>query len=211
MAARLKQVQVEAWDETEGARRATESHPPARAPRGGRSRPRGVEKASRSGLRPSTSSRCEEADHCEPGRSAPCCAVRAFTLAPDTWRRQREAGALAALTHASAVVGSHGDAKHSVVELEREVERLRQRLLQARPSLSPKKVSLLLGSTRAVGERRQALMAGRDAGNEVGVARACQTLEWRAPPLPAVRTTAGLSSRCQRARRRRSNSPPRTR
>jgi transposase-like protein len=91
----------------------------------------------------------EEADHCEPGEIGALLRREGlYSSHLTTWRRQREAGALAALTPRKR--GRRGrtvDAQGTrVVELEREVERLRQRLLQAETIIEvQKKVSLLLG------------------------------------------------------------------
>jgi transposase-like protein len=91
----------------------------------------------------------EEADHCEPGEIGALLRREGlYSSHLTTWRRQREAGALAALTPRKR--GRRGrtvDAQGTRVgELEREVERLRQRLLQAETIIEvQKKVSLLLG------------------------------------------------------------------
>jgi transposase-like protein len=91
----------------------------------------------------------EEADRCEPGEIGALLRREGlYSSHLTTWRRQRKAGALAALTPHKR--GRKGQAKdpqgQRVAELEREVERLRQRLLQAETIIEvQKKVSLLLG------------------------------------------------------------------
>jgi transposase len=128
-----------------------ESHPPARAPRW-RSppTPRWSRRPAEGGLRPSTNWGClEEADRCEPGEIGALLRREGlYSSHLTTWRRQREAGALAGLTprkrgRRAQPVDVQGA---RVAELEREVERLRQRLLQAETIIEvQKKVSLLLG------------------------------------------------------------------
>jgi transposase len=76
----------------------------------------------------------EEADRCEPGEIGALLRREGlYSSHLTTWRRQREAGALAALTPRKRGRKGHAvDAQGTrVAELEREVERLRQRLLQA--------------------------------------------------------------------------------
>ena len=152
MATRLKQVQVEALgEETQGARRATGvSSPSAGAAVAVAPDPEVVEKASRRRFTAKYKLQVlEEADHCEPGEIGALLRREGlYSSHLTTWRRQREAGALAALTPRKR--GRRGrtvDAQGTrVVELEREVERLRQRLLQAETIIEvQKKVSLLLG------------------------------------------------------------------
>jgi transposase-like protein len=90
-----------------------------------------------------------EADRCEPGEIGALLRREGlYSSHLTTWRRQREAGALAALTPRKRGRRGHTvDAQGTrVAELEREVERLRQRLLQAETIIEvQKKVSLLLG------------------------------------------------------------------
>ena len=152
MAARLKQVQVEALgDETEGARRATGvSSPSAGAAVAVAPDPEVVEKASRRRFTAKYKLQVlEEADRCEPGDIGALLRREGlYSSHLTTWRRQREAGALAALTPRQRGRRGHTvDAQGTrVAELEREVERLRQRLLQAETIIEvQKKVSLLLG------------------------------------------------------------------
>jgi transposase len=91
----------------------------------------------------------EEADRCEPGEIGALLRREGlYSSHLTTWRRQREAGALAALTARKR--GRKGLARdpqaQRVAELERELERLRQRLVQAETIIEvQKKVSLLLG------------------------------------------------------------------
>ena len=91
----------------------------------------------------------EEADRCEPGEIGALLRREGlYSSHLTTWRRQREAGALAGLTPRKRGRKLRAlDAQGArVVELEREVERLRQRLLQAETIIEvQKKVSLLLG------------------------------------------------------------------
>jgi transposase-like protein len=91
----------------------------------------------------------EEADRGEPGEIGALLRREGlYSSHLTTWRRQREAGALAGLTprqrgRRAQPVDVQGA---RVAELEREVERLRQRLLQAETIIEvQKKVSLLLG------------------------------------------------------------------
>ncbi len=152
MAARLNQVQVEALgEETQGARRATEvSSPSAGTAVAAAPDPEVVEKA---GRRRFTAKYklgvLEEADRCEPGEIGALLRREGlYSSHLTTWRRQREAGALAALTPRQRGRKLRAlDAQGArVTELEREVERLRQRLLQAETIIEvQKKVSLLLG------------------------------------------------------------------
>ena len=152
MATRLKQVQVAALgEETPGARRATGvSSPSAGAAVGLAPDPEVVEKA---GRRRFTAKYklgvLEEADRCEAGEIGALLRRKGlYSSHLTTWRRQREAGALAALTPRQRGRKLRAlDAQGArVTELEREVERLRQRLLQAETIIEvQKKVSLLLG------------------------------------------------------------------
>lgn len=152
MATRLKQVQLAALgEETQGARRATGvSSPSAGTAVAAAPDPEVVEKAGRRRFAAKYKLQVlAEADRCEPGEIGALLRREGlYSSHLTTWRRQREAGALAALTprkrgrkgHAVDVQGTR------VVELEREVERLRQRLLQAETIIEvQKKVSLLLG------------------------------------------------------------------
>ena len=90
-----------------------------------------------------------EADRCAPGEiGALLCREGRYSSHLTTWRRQREAGALAALTPRQRGRRGHTVAGKGtrVAELEHEVERLRQRLRQAETLIEvQKKVSLLLG------------------------------------------------------------------
>jgi hypothetical protein len=152
MAARLKQVQVEALGaEMQGARRATGvSAPSAGAAVAVAPDPEVVEKASHRRFTAKYKLQVlEEADRCAPGEIGALLRREGlYSSHLTTWRRQREAGALAALTprkrgRRGHTVDAHGT---RVAELEREVERLRQRLLQAETIIEvQKKVSLLLG------------------------------------------------------------------
>jgi len=152
MATRLKQVQVEALgEETQGARRATGvSSPSAGAAVALAPDPEVVEKASRRHFTAKYKLQVlEEADRCAPGEIGALLRREGlYSSHLTTWRRQREAGALAALTPRQRGRKLRApDAQGArVVELEREVERLRQRLLQAETIIEvQKKVSLLLG------------------------------------------------------------------
>ena len=91
----------------------------------------------------------EEADRCAPGELGALLRREGlYSSHLTTWRRQREAGALAALTPRKRGRRAHArDAQATrVAELEREVEQLRQRLVQAETIIEvQKKVSLLLG------------------------------------------------------------------
>jgi transposase len=155
MAARLNQVQVEALgEETPGARRATEvASPSAGTAVAAAPDPEVVEQASRRRFTAKYKLQVlAEADRCAPGeigallrREGP------YSSHLTTWRRQREAGALAALTPRKRGRKLHAlDAQGTrVVELEREVERLRQRLLQAETIIEVQKKSRCCwGSTR---------------------------------------------------------------
>ena len=156
MAARLKQVQVAALgEETPGARRATGvSSPSAGVAVAITPDPEVVEQASRRRFTAKYKLQVlAEADRCAPGEIGALLRREGlYSSHLTTWRRQREAGALAALTprkrgrkgHAVDVQGTR------VVELEREVERLRQRLLQAETIIEVQKKSRCCwGSTRA--------------------------------------------------------------
>jgi transposase-like protein len=152
MAARLKQIQVGALgEETQGARRATGvSSPSAGATAALAPDPEVVEKAGRRRFTAKYKLRVlEEADRCEPGDIGALLRREGlYSSHLTTWRRQREAGALAALTPRKR--GRKGQATDAqgqrVAELEREIERLRQRLVQAETIIEvQKKVSLLLG------------------------------------------------------------------
>jgi hypothetical protein len=148
----MKQVQVEALgEETQGARRATGvSSPNAGAAVALAPDPEVVEKT---GRRRFTAKYklgvLEEADRCAPGEIGALLRRKGlYSSHLTTWRRQREAGALAGLTPRKRGRKGHAvDAQATrVAELEREVERLRQRLLQAETIIEvQKKVSLLLG------------------------------------------------------------------
>ena len=152
MTARLKQVQVGApGDETEGARRATGvSSPSAGAAATVVPDPEVVEQARRRRFTAKYKLQVlAEADRCEPGEIGALLRREGlYSSHLTTWRRQREAGALAALTPRKRGRRGHTvDAQGTrVAELEREVERLRQRLVQAETIIEvQKKVSLLLG------------------------------------------------------------------
>jgi hypothetical protein len=91
----------------------------------------------------------EAADRCQPGEIGALLRREAlYSSHLTTWRRQRETGALAALApvkrgRKARAVDAQGQ---RVVELQRENERLRQRLVQAETIIEvQKKVSLLLG------------------------------------------------------------------
>lgn len=152
MTARLKQVRVGALgEETQGARRATGvSSPSAGAAVAVVPDPEVVEQASRRRFTAKYKLQVlEEADRCAPGEIGALLRREGlYSSHLTTWRRQREAGALAALTpcqrgRRACTVDAQGT---RVAELEREVERLRQRLLQAETIIEvQKKVSLLLG------------------------------------------------------------------
>lgn len=91
----------------------------------------------------------EKAERCAPGEIGALLRREGlYSSHLTTWRRQREAGALAALTPRKRGRRGHTvDAQGTrVAQLEREVEHLRQRLLQAETIIEvQKKVSLLLG------------------------------------------------------------------
>ena len=152
----MKQVLVGALgEETEGARRATGvSSPsagaaalPAVAPAPD---PEVVEVASRRRFTAKYKlAVLEEAERCESGQLGALLRREGLYSSHLTcWRRQREAGALAGLAERkrgrkARVPDAQGQ---RVAELERENERLRQRLLQAETIIEvQKKVSLLLG------------------------------------------------------------------
>ena len=91
----------------------------------------------------------EAADRCQPGEIGALLRREGlYSSHLTTWRRQRETGALAALApvkrgRKTRAVDAQGQ---RVVELQRENERLRQRLVQAETIIEvQKKVSLLLG------------------------------------------------------------------
>jgi len=152
MAARLKQVQVETQgEETQGARRATGvSSPCAGTTAAVGPDPEVVEKT---GRRRFTAKYklgvLEKADRCEPGEIGALLRREGlYSSHLTTWRRQREMGALAGLApvkrgRKARTVDTQGQ---RVVDLQRENERLRQRLVQAETIIEvQKKVSLLLG------------------------------------------------------------------
>ena len=154
MAARLKQVAVEALGEaTQGARRATGvASPSAGATSAVLPDPEVVEKA---GRRRFTAKYklgvLEKADRCEPGEIGALLRREGlYSSHLTTWRRQREMGALAGLApvkrgRKARTVDAQGQ---RVVALQRENERLRQRLVQAETIIEvQKKVSSLLGIT----------------------------------------------------------------
>lgn len=156
MATRLKQVEVDAsGEETQGARRATGVSSPEA---GAASVPEIVgapdpEVVATTARRRYTAKYklqvLEEADRCPPGELG--AVLRRHGLYSShltTWRRQREAGALAALApikrgRKGRVADTQGQ---RVTELQRENEHLRQRLAQAETIIEvQKKVSMLLG------------------------------------------------------------------
>jgi transposase len=156
MATRMKQVQVDTpGEETQGARRATGVASPGV---GAASAPEIVGTPDPEVVATTTRRRytakyklqvLEEADRCPPGELGALLRRHGlYSSHLTTWRRQREAGALAALTavkrgRKARVVAAHGQ---RVTELERENEHLRQRLTQAETIIEvQKKVSLLLG------------------------------------------------------------------
>lgn len=147
MAARLEEVQIGALgEETQGARRATG----VSSPRAGAPDPEVVETAARRRFTARYKlGVLEEAERCAPGEVGALLRREGlYSSHLTTWRRQRKAGALAALTarkrgRQAPVRDAQGQ---RVAELEREVERLRQRLIQAETIIEvQKKVSLLLG------------------------------------------------------------------
>jgi hypothetical protein len=157
MATQLKQVLVDALgEETQGARRATGvSSPSAGAVAAALAVPLApdpevVEQARRRRFTAKYKlGVLEQADRCEPGQLGALLRREGLYSSHLTcWRRQREAGALAGLAarkrgRPAQVPDVQG---HRVVELERENERLRQRLLQAETIIDvQKKVSFLLG------------------------------------------------------------------
>jgi transposase len=152
MAARLKQIPVEAQGEaTQGARRATGvASPGAGATAPVLPDPEVVEKA---GRRRFTAKYklgvLDAAERCQPGEIGALLRREGlYSSHLTTWRRQREAGALAGLApvqrgRKAQTIDAQGQ---RVVELQRENERLRQRLVQAETIIEvQKKVSLLLG------------------------------------------------------------------
>ena len=158
----------------------------------------------------------EEADRCEPGEIGALLRREGlYSSHLTTWRRQREAGALAGLTPRK-----RGRKAQPRLPKAQRVGGVGARERAAAPAPGPgrdhhrgPKKSLAAAGDRPepVGERRQALMAAAETlGNQVGVARACRTLGVaRAQPLPAARTHRGAQpSRRQRARRHRSSSRP---
>jgi len=91
----------------------------------------------------------DAAERCQPGEIGALLRREGlYSSHLTTWRRQREAGALAGLApvrrgRKAQAVDAQGQ---RVVELQRENERLRQRLVQAETIIEvQKKVSLLLG------------------------------------------------------------------
>ena len=152
MAARLNQVQVEALgEETQGARRATGvSSPSAGVAVAITPDPEVVEQASRRRFTAKYKLQVlAEADHCASGEIGALLRREGlYSSHLTTWRRQREVGALAALTPAKRGRKAHtvDTQGQRVGELQRENERLRQRLVQAETIIEvQKKVSLLLG------------------------------------------------------------------
>jgi len=152
MTARLKQVQVGALgEEPQGARRATAgSSPSAGAAVAGAPDPEVVEQARRRRFTAKYKLQVlAQADRCAPGEVGALLRREGlYSSHLTTWRRQREAGALAAL--APRQRGRRAQPRDAqatrVAELECEVERLRQRLAQAETIIEvQKKVSLLLG------------------------------------------------------------------
>ncbi len=153
MAARLKQVQVGALGEaTQGARRATGVASPSAGVAAAPVLP-DPEVAEKAGRRRFTGKYkfevLEAADRCQPGEIGALLRREGlYSSHLTTWRRQRETGALAALAplkrgRKARAVDAQGQ---RVVELQRENERLRQRLVQAETIIEvQKKISLLLG------------------------------------------------------------------
>ncbi len=195
MATRLKQVQVGALgEETQGARRATGVSSPsagAAAPAAaGLPDPEVVEKA---GRRRFTAKYklgvLEEADRCAPGEIGALLRREGlYSSHLTTWRRQREAGALAALTprkrgRQARVPDAQGHAGGGVGARDR----------AAAPAPAPgrdhhrrPKKSLAAAGDRPepAGERRQALMAAAATlGEQVGRgASPAAAWGWRARP-----------------------------
>ena len=147
MAARLKQVQVGALgEETQGARRATGVSSPSASAAAVLPDPEVVEKA---GRRRFTAKYklgvLEEADRCQPGEIGTLLRrAGLYSSHLTTWRRQREVGALAALTPAKRGRKAHtvDTQGQRVGELQRENERLRQRLVQAETIIDVQKKGL---------------------------------------------------------------------
>ncbi len=155
MVEQVKQTEVVALEkEVEGARRATgTSFSSARAEPGARTDPEVLEKASRRRFTAQYKlSILDQADRCQaPGQIGALLRREGLYSSHLTkWRRQRESGALEALAPRKRGRKTKvADARaQRVAELERENERLHQRLAQAETIIEvQKKVSSLLGIT----------------------------------------------------------------
>ena len=154
MVEQVKETDVVALEkEMEGARRATGiSFSSADAAASEPDDPEVLDKASRRRFTAKYKlGILEEADHCEPGRIGALLRREGlYSSHLTTWRRQHEAGALEALgPRKRGRKAKVRDARaQRVEELERENERLRQRLAQAETIIEvQKKVSSLLGIT----------------------------------------------------------------
>jgi len=154
MVDQAKETEVVALEtEMEGARRATGiSFSSAGAAASGPDDPEVREKASRRRFTAKYKlGILEEAAHCGPGQLGALLRREGlYSSHLTTWRRQREAGALEALGPRKR--GRKAEVRDAraqrVGELERENERLRQRLAQAETIIEvQKKVSSLLGIT----------------------------------------------------------------
>ncbi len=154
MVDRLKKIEsLTQLEEMEGARRATgiSSNCAAAKPAAGAD-PEVLEKASRRRFTGQYKlGILEEADRCGPGRIGTLLRREGlYSSHLTTWRRQREAGALEALGQRKRGRKTKVRDAHAqrAAALERENERLRQRLAQAETIIEvQKKVSSLLGIT----------------------------------------------------------------
>ena len=154
MAANVKQIENLALDEDmEGARRATEiSSSSASADAGPAPDPEVVEKATRRRFSAKYKLEIlERADECRPGEIGALLRREGlYSSHLSIWRRQREAGTLEALGPRKRGRKAKGETAEGrrVATLERENERLRERLAQAETIIEvQKKVSTLLGIT----------------------------------------------------------------
>lgn len=153
MVDRLKKTDsLELVEEIEGARRATEISSTSAAPEAASGTdPEVLEKASRRRFTATYKLRVlEEAEGCtEPGQIGALLRREGlYSSHLTTWRRQREAGALAGLAprKRGSKANPQTSQKQRMAELERENERLRHRLAQAETIIDvQKKVSSLLG------------------------------------------------------------------
>ena len=154
MVAKVKQIKNSALEEvTEGARRATAvASSSAGADAGPAPDPEVVEKATRRRFTAKYKLEIlERADQCKPGEIGALLRREGlYSSHLSIWRRQREAGTLEALAPRKRGRKAKGETAEGrrVATLERENERLRERLAQAETIIEvQKKVSTLLGIT----------------------------------------------------------------